>query len=72
MIVSLTYVLTATVGTQSLTLRVPQHDLDALLKILNFNQASEVRYVVEAPLRPEAGTTIAYHGSTIEGTPRAR
>lgn len=42
-----TYWLTATIGEQHLKLQVPDTELRAVLAVLHFNQASEVRYVLE-------------------------
>ena len=47
LIVIPTYWLTATIGDQHLQLRIPDTELKAVLDVLHFNQASEVRYVLE-------------------------
>lgn len=53
-----TYWLTAALGDQHLHLRVPRTELEALLRVLNFNQAREVRYVLEEH-QPGQLTTVA-------------
>jgi hypothetical protein len=52
-----TYQLHATLGEQRFQLRVPQTDLEAVLRVLIFNRASAVGYVLENPEHPEVMVT---------------